>query len=129
MATQPLTSAGNRSPFCESLDALSTLENGWDSYSAPAPNATAIENAKALVNEADSLHTTPERVEPSAMGGVGVTFSADKREVVIEFYNRGTAHALFSKDSTGTMHTLAVSTDPVGYRSIIGEVRKYLYGE
>jgi hypothetical protein len=129
MATQPLIPAAIRSPFCDRLDALRTLDDGWDSYSAPAPNTTAIENAKGLVNEAGALDTTPERVEPSAMGGVGVTFSAADREAVIEFYNNGTAHALFSDETTGNMHTQAVSTDAAGYRGIIGEVRKYLYGE
>jgi hypothetical protein len=129
MKTQPLIPTIRRSSFCDSLDALKTLEDGWDSYSAPAPSHAAIENAKALANEADTLHTTPERVEPSAMGGVGVTFSAGEREVVIEFYNSGTAHALFSDEATGDMRTQAVATDASGYRSFIGEVRKYLYGE
>jgi hypothetical protein len=111
------------------LDSLKNLPEGWDSYSALAPHAMAVENAKALVNEAGELGTEPERVEPSAMGGVGVTFSAGGREVVIEFYNNGTAHALFSNDATGDMSTRAVSTDSDGYIVIIGKVRKYLYGK
>jgi len=113
----------------DALDALKDLKDGWNSYSAPAPNPVAIENAKALVKETERLGTTPERVEPSAMGGVGVTFASGHREIVIEFYNRGTAHALFSDDATGDMQTQAVSTDRDGYRRVIGEVRKYLYGE
>jgi hypothetical protein len=113
----------------EKLAGLRELKDDWDSYSAPCPSPLAIENAKALVGEANKLSTRPEQVEPSAIGGVGVTFSANCREVVIEFYNKGTAHALFSDDSTGEMSTRAVSTDPDGYQTFIGEVRKYLYGE
>ncbi len=111
------------------LDALKKLPDGWDSYAAPAPRPAAVKNAKALVIEAGKLGVGPERVEPSAMGGVGVTFSAGRREVVVEFYNNGTAHALFSDDATGDMNTQAVSTTRDGRGGIIGEVRKYLYGE
>ena len=105
------------------------LEIGWNSYSAPAPSQVAIENAKVLVEEAVRLGTALECVEPSAIGGVGITFSSGHREVVIEFYNKGTAHALFSDDANGDMRTQAVPTNRDGYVAILGEVRKYLYGE
>src|SRR5262249_2590251 len=98
------------------LDELKDLGDGWDSYSPPAPSSVAIANARALVQEAGGLNTAPERVEPSAMGGVGVTFASGLREVVIEFYNKGTAHALFSDDATGDMRTQPVPTDASGYR-------------
>ncbi len=111
------------------LDALKKLSHDWDSYSAPAPSRAAVKNAKALVLEAGKLGAEPERVEPSAMGGVGVTFSAGPREVVVEFYNNGTAHALFSDDATGDMSTRAVSTTREGRHGIIGEVRNHLHGE
>ena len=110
------------------LDALKKLPHDWDSYSAPAPSAAAVKNAKVPVIEAGKLGAEPERVEPSAMG-VGVTFSAGRREAVIEFYNDGTAHALFSDDATGEMNTRAVSTTRDGRRGIIGEIRKHLHGE
>jgi hypothetical protein len=117
------------SQWLAELDALKDFSDGWDSYSAPAPSQTAIDNAKSLVNVAIKLGVTPEHVEPSAMGGTGVTFSTGSRDVVIEFYNNGTAHALFSDEVTGAMNTLAVTTSQDGYRRVIGEVRKYLYGE
>jgi hypothetical protein len=63
------------------------------------------------------------------MGGVGVTFAAGQREVIIEFYNNTTAHALFADDDTGEMETAPVSTDQKGYREIIREAREYLYGQ
>lgn len=119
---------GSRELLAE-LDALKKLPHGWDSYSAPAPSPAAVRNAKALLIEAAKLGAEPERVEPSAMGGVGVTFSAGRREVVVEFYNNATAHALFSDDATGEMGTRAVPTSRDGCRGIIDEVGKHLYGE
>jgi hypothetical protein len=114
---------------CDHLDSLNNLKDGWDSYSAPAPSRVAIENAKALAREAETLGMALERAEPSAIGGVGITFASGQREVVIEFYNNGTAHALVSDDETADMSTQAVPANPDGYQAVLGEVRKYLYGE
>jgi hypothetical protein len=116
MAKRRKANEEKQSKWLAELDALRTLDDGWDSYSAPAPHSTAIENAKTLLSEADKLGLTAEHVEPSAMGGVGVTFCTNSHEVVIEFYNRGTAHALFSNEMTGEMKTLAVATNQERYR-------------
>jgi hypothetical protein len=112
----------------ESLDSLSSLTDGWDSYSAPAPNQTAVGNAKAFAQEAQKLGFTPEFAEPSAMGGVGFTFFDANREVVVEFYNNGKAHALFVDEDQGTMDTKAVAPQVEGYRTIIGVIRTFIYG-
>ncbi len=60
---------------CDRLDSLKNLQDGWNSYAAPAPSRDAIENAKGLANEAERLGTTVDRTEPSALGGVGITFA------------------------------------------------------
>jgi hypothetical protein len=112
-----------------SLIACSSLADGWDSYRAPAPSRLAIENAKALLEQARGFGVMPVHVEPSAMGGIGVTFTAGGREVVIEFYNKGSAHALFADDTAGEMHTQAVPVDMDGLRGVIREVRKHLNAE
>jgi hypothetical protein len=128
-ANHTCRAAPQRNSWLDKLDDCRLLEVGWDSYSAPAPSAMAVENAKALVKDSENLGTVPDRVEPSAMGGIGLTFAVGNREVAIEFYNKGTAHALFSDATTGMMHTQAVQTDPDGRRGIIREVQKYLYAE
>jgi hypothetical protein len=114
-------------PFLAILDSFSKLKNGWNSYSSPAPTTLAIENAKMLVSEACANDTIPERVEPSAIGGVGVTFSAESREVVVEFYNNGTAHALFADNLTHAMDTRPVSPNLNSYRVILEEIRNYFH--
>ncbi|HYV38924.1 MAG TPA: hypothetical protein VE988_24785 [Gemmataceae bacterium] len=115
--------------FVLKLDSYASLPFGWNSYQAPAPSAVAIRNAKALVISTIADSVVPERVEPSAMGGVGITFANDHREAVIEFYNDGTAHALLSDDASGEMQTQPVSPTPDGYVRLINSVRKYLHGE
>ena len=111
------------------LDSFASYPDGWDSYRAPAPGSLAIENAKALVVAAFECEFPCDRVEPSAMGGVGATFESRGRCVVIEFYNRGTAHALFADTSDlEEMITRPVPTTAEGYRNLLADARQYLDG-
>jgi hypothetical protein len=120
--------SGRLGGLADTLAALRNLQEGWNSYSAPAPSVSAIKNAKTLLTVASEQAIIPQRVEPSAMGGVGVTFSLGDREVSVEFYNDGTAHALFADNAAEEMDTQAVTADAAGYRSLLKEVRPYLYG-
>jgi hypothetical protein len=110
------------------LDTFKTLEKGWNGYSAPGPAEVAISNAKLLVETASAEDMIPTRVEPSAMGGVGVTFLAGHREAGVEFYNNGTAHALFADNSAESMDTQPVRPHTEGYQSFLVRARRYLYG-
>lgn len=62
------------------------------------------------------------------MGGVAVTFSQLGREVVVEFYNNGTAHSLFSDESTEEMVTRPVHNTADEHRAVLAAARKYLTG-
>lgn len=114
--------------WLDGLNSLGKLEPGWNSYSAPAPSILAIEHTRLFLGIAHHQDVPLDQVEPSAMGGVGMTFTRGDREVVVEFYNSGTAHALFSDDSTDAMETRSVSTDASGYTTFLEEVRAYLHG-
>jgi hypothetical protein len=110
------------------LNSFGNLTKGWNGYSAPPPTSVAINNAEALVIETNAGNTVPVRVEPSAMGGIGVTFAAGSREVVVEFYNNGTAHALFADNATEEMDTRPIAPLASNYRGFLVEVHQYLYG-
>lgn len=111
-----------------SLQKLENLEDEWNGYSASAPKTIAIQNANSLLTEALFAGIIPERIEPSAMGGVGVTFEAGSREVAVEFYNTGSAHALFANNETEEMSTERVPTDSDAYKVFLEKVRQHLYG-
>jgi GNAT superfamily N-acetyltransferase len=111
------------------LDSFRSLSTGWDSYSASAPAAAAIQNAVHLVAAADKASLIPERVEPSAMGGVGVTFRSEEMEVIVEFYNNGTAHALFSNERTEEMRTRPVRPGADDWAALMTETKEFLHGE
>jgi hypothetical protein len=108
---------------------LGKLNKGWNSYSAPAPTSAAIGKAKTLLTRASVAGIVPERIEPSAMGGVGVTFAAGSREVAVEFYNAGNVHALFSDSETESLDTAPVALGVEGYDRLLQQVRRYLYGQ
>ncbi len=122
-------SATKRSQWHRWIDRLDALRKFSVGRTAnDAPSSTAIQNAKDLVTKADDEEVYPEHVEPSAMGGAGVTFASGEREVVVEFYNNGKAHALFADDESGDMNTKPVATNGDGYRKLLYEVRAYLNG-
>ncbi len=112
----------------ERASKLGELQNGWNSYTARAPTAVAISNAKTLLTMASVAGNIPERIEPSAMGGVGVTFTAGNREVTVEFYNSGSAHALFSDNAKETLDTAPVVPRVDDYRRLLQDIRGYLHG-
>jgi hypothetical protein len=111
----------------ERASRLVGLKKGWNSYSAPAPSSATIGNAKTLLTLAFAAGIIPERIEPSAMGGAGVTFTAGGREITVEFYNAGNAHALFSDNRTETLDTAPVALSVEGYNRLLQQVRRYLY--
>lgn len=115
------------------LDEMLNLEDGWNSYKAPAPSPIAVQNARVFLAELEKQNfLSPRRVMPSAVGGVGVTLG-EVRHVYVEFYNQGQICALFADDDTETCHTKVINGmmghDQVminGFVTLIEEAKKYL---
>jgi hypothetical protein len=68
----------------QKLEKMKTLQKGWNSYKADPPSIEVIEAVKQFV-----ILLPPDRVEPSAMGGIGVTYYRNNRKAYVEFYNKG----------------------------------------
>ena len=73
----------------DQLILLKGLHEGWDSYSAPAPNELAIETADRALKTLRALNAAPAAILPSADGGVGICFSGRDRYAHVEFLNIG----------------------------------------
>ena len=99
------------------------LRDGWNSYSAPAPNGEAIVNAHKFLNDAA---IAPVRVAPSAVGGVGITYRNGDRKVYVEFFNAGGAHGLFADDLKQETHTLPVDLECPGL--FVEKIGDYIHG-
>jgi hypothetical protein len=71
------------------LGDIGALQDGWDSYDAPAPGRNSIENARRAIGKLRFEQLLPETVTPSAEGGVAIYFSEGKQKAFIEFLNEG----------------------------------------
>jgi hypothetical protein len=71
------------------LCSLAELKSNWDSYGAPAPSETAIENAARILEHMRPFDLSLANIVPSAEGGVGFCFAKDDRYADIESSNEG----------------------------------------
>lgn len=82
----------------EALDELAYFQLDWDSYGAEPPNDWAIDEAIGMVTL--FVNRMPDRIKPSVIGGVGITFYNDDKKVYVEIYNDEKVYALFSDGVT-----------------------------
>jgi hypothetical protein len=73
----------------EKLQALGSLSIDWDSYGTGPPNANSIELAAEFLGSLFESDLLPDRVVPSAEGGVGFAFLAAIGQADIEIFNDG----------------------------------------
>ena len=73
------------------LKALGDLEDGWNGYSAPAPENSSIYAASGLLSRLFDENNSegPSHMGATVLGGVGFTFADDSTEYVVEFLNDG----------------------------------------
>jgi hypothetical protein len=79
------------------LQSFAALKKGWDSYSAEPPTVAAVNESIIFIR---SISSTPTRVAPSAIGGIGITFRKEDgdRKVYVEFRNEGVNYAMYDDD-------------------------------
>lgn len=71
------------------LAQLRAVQENWDSYGAPAPNAASIESARHVLDLMDLNDLIPTQILPSAEGGIGICFVKGDRYADIECSNDG----------------------------------------
>jgi hypothetical protein len=73
-----------------SLLKLLNLEKNWDSYDGDPPNLTAVNNAKRFINNMPyQLSLLEISISPSCIGGIGIIFYKDGKDISLEFTNKG----------------------------------------
>ncbi len=88
--------------FIKKLTRLSTLDGGWDSYGAEAPNQWAIDCAREVLKNLSSEDLKPSSIDASAEGGVCLSFQSNSRYGDIECFNSGEIFAVTSKNGEDT---------------------------
>jgi hypothetical protein len=109
------------------LSKLSQLQEGWNGYAAPAPTEEAILTARSFVDTLLQEQYEPNRLAPSAVGGVGVTHRKGSKSVYVEFYNDGRVLALFS-DELSEPEIKRIEPCLNSFLMLIAQMRGYLDG-
>lgn len=110
------------------LDSLASLNAGWDGYDADAPSASVINEARKVLRSLQNELARPDKVGPSAEGGVAITFrSSGGRRVQIEILNNGErfAHLYDLQGNSNTHEWLEEEIDD-NFEGLLGPVRAYL---
>jgi hypothetical protein len=137
------TSASSQSPFLAvtiknehtqmgnvagRLDRMANLKAGWNGYAAPAPTPEAIAFARGFISNLLNAQEGPVHVDPSAIGGVGVTRRSGNKLIYVEFYNDGKILALFSDEDDEEADPLIKQIVPgyQSYKDLSSEIRGFL---
>lgn len=78
------------------LDAIGLLEDNWDSYHAPKPNAVSIQLARTAINQI--IRILPTSVGAAGDGGVALSWYNRDKHAYIEFDNDGGAVCVMYHD-------------------------------
>lgn len=113
-------------PAREAVIALESVKANWDSYGSQPPSERAREVALQLLTPLKEAALFPERVLPSAEGGVTFIFtSANENRAVIEAMNDGEDFILLY-DRQGNSKTLEWSGEIS--HDYLGKLKRHLRG-
>lgn len=112
----------------EDIGRLSLLPENWNGYGSPRPTLAAIREATTIVKRFRAFAFRPEKVTPSADGGVGLVFVGhEKRRAVIESFGTADDYVLFY-DTDGNSRTLLWPKDAAMQSDLLIELQAYLRG-
>lgn len=114
--------------FEQRVNDFRNLAAGWNGYSAPRPSEGAIITTQNLIEHLLDDNMKPKRVDPSVIGGVGVTHRSQNRKVFVEIFNNGRVYALFS-DGVSDPLTKEVVPGYASFKALAQEMRDYLDGD
>lgn len=101
----------------EQLEAMRSVSANWDGYGADAPNASAIDLAKAFVRILGKVRRDADRypglsVTPTRVGGVMILWEDQDHEHELEVEPDGSVEFLHESKLTGQMETQKYHPDP-----------------
>jgi hypothetical protein len=106
-------------------DLRATPEN-WNSYGSPPPADVSIENAHPVLRTLRAKLLEPERVIPSADGGVAFTFVSDTiSRAAIETLNSGESYVLLY-DLNGDSRTIEWPLEPDSQLQLVDQIVAHL---
>jgi hypothetical protein len=104
------------------------LQEGWNGYAASPPNVDAVCSASTAFIVLQALQRLPDRLAPSAVGGVGITYRSGTRKAYLECYNSGKIVLLLSDAEAEQVTTQEIDPTQEGLSQLPGKIRDYLDG-
>lgn len=108
----------------QNLAEMRMLQEGWNGYTAPPPSLLAISTARRFLFAAHAGEISPQRVAPSVVGGVGITFRRIGRKCYVEFYNSG--HVYLLRSNGTEPQVVPIRSDSTSFRAAVRDIQEYL---
>jgi hypothetical protein len=110
----------------EDIIDFQTLPIDWNGHGSEAPNEIAVTLARNVLAELNSVGLAPERIAPSAEGGVAVCFRRGNRFASIECLNSGDTIGLIS-DGAGNPRAWDVGSDSRSITDAVKLIREHIH--
>ena len=110
--------------WIDRLNSFKELKEDWDSYNASPPNDLATAHARYFLYYLMENGREPNKLNPSAFGGIGFTFSNGDKNVYVEFGNTGSCYVGFYDGDKPIVDE--VDQNDRGFKQLIKQVDNYL---
>jgi hypothetical protein len=111
----------------EEIESLTSLPDDWNGYNSKCPNTKAATFATLLLDEAFKLNLQPNRISPSAEGGIAISYFNQNKYADIECLNNGKILAV-KTGKTNETEVWEVSTDANSLSCAIIELSNFVGG-
>lgn len=111
-------------PLFNGLDQIRLATEQWKRTS-PAPSEEALTEARALLGRLQANNLVPQRIMPSADGGIGICFDNGEKYADFECTNDGRITGIIS-NRNGLVKAFAVDSSFEGETQAIAKVREFL---
>lgn len=111
--------------LCESLDLCANLANDWNSYDAEKPSPDTVKAVARFLRRLRAEFFMPNRVIPSAEGGVAVYFTRGSKTAYLEYRNSGEVILAMYDNHSDPLVVELTESDADESRAIT-EIRDYI---
>lgn len=107
------------------IDDLSKLSRDWNSYAdAESPNSVAVQEAKTILSHLLNHDAKPDRIVPSAEGGIDFIFSKGINYIDVEILNSGSILlGEFRLEDESEVHE--ITSDAESIQRVAAKVREF----
>jgi hypothetical protein len=128
-SSQLLTNLAKIDGWMKSLPSMKSIEPHWNVEQSPVPNDIAVNGAMNILEAIRLSSALPEKVQPSAEGGVAIVYvGAGINRAIIEALNNNETYVLFY-DTNG--HAVTVdwpNQNRDAQREIVTKLETFLRG-